>query len=151
VRDHKGGGTQLVFSEPKTAASRRTIPLPDECLSALKQHKAQQAEEKLLLGQAYQDRGLVFCQLDGQPRDTKTLGRRLTQTLKQAGLPHIRLHDSRHTFATLMLEYGISPKTVQTMLGHSSVAMTLDVYSHVSLDLEKQAAATLNAALTGKQ
>ena len=63
------------------------------------------------------------------------------------GLPPLRLHDARHTFATWLLEQGVSPKVVQTMLGHSSIAMTLDTYSHVSLDLEKQAAATLNAAL----
>jgi len=64
-------------------------------------------------------------------------------------LPLIRLHDARHTYATWMLEQGISPKVVQTMLGHSSSSITLDVYSHVSLELEKQAAAKLNAALTG--
>jgi integrase len=58
------------------------------------------------------------------------------------------LHDARHTFATWMLEQGVSPKVVQTMLGHSSIKITMDLYSHVSLDLERQAAATLNAALT---
>jgi len=72
-----------------------------------------------------------------------------TQALKRAGLPAIRLHDARHTYATWMLEQGISPKVVQTMLGHSSISVTLDVYSHVSLELEEQAAAKLNAALTG--
>jgi integrase len=64
-------------------------------------------------------------------------------------LPAIRLHDARHTYATWMLEQGISAKVVQTMLGHSNISITLDVYSHVSLELEKQAAAKLNAALTG--
>jgi integrase len=63
----------------------------------------------------------------------------------------VNLHDARYTYATWMLEQGISPKTVQTMLEHSSISVTLDVYSHVSLTLEKQAAATLNAALTGGQ
>ncbi|MBI2878015.1 MAG: tyrosine-type recombinase/integrase [Candidatus Tectomicrobia bacterium] len=67
--------------------------------------------------------------------------------LKKAGLPHIRFHDARHTFATLMLELGESPKTVQTMLGHSRIELTLNLYSHVSLELEKRAAARLNAAL----
>jgi integrase len=61
----------------------------------------------------------------------------------------VRVHDTRHTFATLMLELGESPKTVQTMLGHSRVAITLDIYSHVSLDLEKRAAAKLDTALMG--
>jgi integrase len=63
----------------------------------------------------------------------------------------MRLHDARHTYATWLLEQGVSPKTVQTMLGHGSIAVTLDIYSHVSLDLEKQAAAKLNAVLAGTQ
>jgi integrase len=69
--------------------------------------------------------------------------------LQQAGLPPLRLHDARHSFATMLLELGESPKTVQTMLGHSSVSITLDIYSHVSLELETRAASRLNATLTG--
>ena len=145
------GRTQLIFQEPKTAPSRRTIPIPEECLAALKQHKARQAEEKLLLGQAYQDHGLVFCQANGKPIDPRNFLRSFDRIIEQAGLPPSRIHDARHTFATLMLELGESPKTVQTMLGHSRVAITLDIYSHVSLELEKKAAAKLNAALTGKR
>jgi integrase len=67
--------------------------------------------------------------------------------LRRVRLPRSRVHDIRHAFATTMLELGESPKTVQTMLGHASIKTTLDIYSHVSLDLEKQAAARLNAAL----
>jgi integrase len=63
-------------------------------------------------------------------------------------MPRIRVHDARHTFATLMLELGESPKTVQTMLGHTTITTTMDIYSHVSLDLEKRAAAKLNEALS---
>jgi integrase len=140
--------TMLAFQEPKTAQSRRTIPIPEACFAALKQQKAHQAEERLLLGQAYQDHGLVVCQADGKPIDPRNFTRYFDRVLRQAGLPRIRFHDARHTFATLMLELGESPKTVQTMLGHSRVAITLDIYSHVSLELEKKAAAKLNAALT---
>lgn len=147
VRNHEARRTQLLFQEPKTAHSRRAIPLPEGCLTALRQHRAHQAEEKLMLGQAYADHGLVFCQADGKPIDPRTLNRYFSQALNRADLPPIRLHDARHTFATWLLEQGVSPKVVQTMLGHSSIAITLDIYSHVSLDLEKQAAATLNAAL----
>jgi integrase len=144
------GRTRLLFQEPKTSPSRRTLPIPEECLAALKQHKARQAEEKLLLGQAYQDHGLVFCQANGKPIDPRNFLRSFDRIIEQAGLPPSRVHDARHTFATLMLELGESPKTVQTMLGHSRVAITLDIYSHVSLELEKKAAAKLNAALTGR-
>jgi integrase len=131
------GRTQLIFQEPKISPSRRTIPIPEECLAALKQHKARQAEEKLLLGQAYQDHGLVFCQADGKPIDSRNFLRSFDRIIEQAGLPPSRVRDARHTFATLMLELRESPKTVQTMLGHSRVAITLDIYSHVRVELEK--------------
>ena len=144
------GRTRLLIQEPKTLHSRRTVPIPEACLAALKQHRARQAEEKLLLGPAYQDQGLVFCREGGTPMDPELLPRTFARLLREAGLPPLRFHDARHTFATLMLELGESPKTVQTLLGHSRVAMTLDIYSHVSLELEKKAVAKLNAALTGR-
>jgi integrase len=95
----------------------------------------------------YEDHGLVFCQANGQPIDPRNFTRYFERLLTQAGLPKIRFHDGRHTFATLMLELGESAKTVQTMLGHTKIATTLDIYSHVSLDLERKAAARLNAVL----
>ncbi|MCZ6873511.1 MAG: site-specific integrase [bacterium] len=151
AKDHEIGKSRLIFQEPKTQKSRRTIPIPDQCITALKRYKVQQAQEKLLLGQAYEDHGLVFCQPDGKPIDPRNFARYFDKLIKQAGLPKISPHDARHTFATLMMELGESPKTVQEMLGHSRVAITLDIYSHVSLELEKKAAARLNAALTGRK
>jgi integrase len=139
--------TQLIFQEPKTEQSRRTSPVPEEIIEALKRHKAQQARERLLMGEAYEDRGLVFWQADGQPIDPRNFTRYFERLLTQAGLPKIRLDGGRHTIATLMLELGESAKTVQTMLGHTKIARTLDIYSHVSLDLERKAAARLNAVL----
>jgi integrase len=151
--NEKGGmkKTQLIFQEPKTTQSRRTVPIPNACIVALNRHRAQQAGEKLLLGPGYEDHGLVVCQPDGRPIDPRNFLRYFKKALKLAGLPDIRLHDARHTFATMMLELGESPKTVQTILGHSRVAITLDIYSHVSLELEKKAAAKLNAALSGEK
>jgi integrase len=92
--------------------------------------------------------GFVFCREDGVPIDPRTLGRYFTQALKRAGLPHIRLHDSRHTFATWLLEHGVPMKVVQMQLGHSSFKVTADIYSHVTPELAQQAAAALNAAFT---
>jgi integrase len=101
------------------------------------------------MGQAYQDNGLVFCHPDGTPLDPRSFTRHFKTLLKRSGLPVVRFHDLRHTFATLMLELGESPKTVQVMLGHSKISTTLDIYSHVSLDLERKAAAKLYQALRG--
>jgi integrase len=84
------------------------------------------------MGAAYQNYELVFCKEDGSPFPTSSLRWHFNRMLDRAGLPHVRIHDARHTFATLMLELGESPKTVQTMLGHSKVGITLDIYSHVS-------------------
>jgi integrase len=119
-------------------------------MTALRRHKARQAEERLLLGQAYQDHGLIFCREDGRPLNPKVFLVQFQRTLQQAGLPKVRVHDARHTFATLMLELGESPKTVQTLLGHSKIATTLDIYSHVSLELETRAVARLDAALKAR-
>ncbi len=126
----------------------RLCLLPEICLAALRHHRAARAAERLALGQAPQDHGPVFCGADGAPIDPSTMGRVFKQALQRAGLPVIRVHDARHTYATRLLEQGVSPKVVQTLLGYSNITIPLDLYSHVSLDLEKQAAATLNAALT---
>jgi integrase len=139
--------TRLIFQEPKTEQSRRTIPIPAAIIEELKCHKARQAEEKLLIGKAYEDHGLVFCRANDRPIDPRNFTRHFERLLQRAGLPRIRFHDTRHTFATLMLELGEAPKVVQSMLGHTKISTTLDIYSHVSLDLERQAAAKLNALL----
>ncbi len=139
--------TRLIFQEPKTEQSRRTIPILGDILEVLRRQKARQAEERLLMGEAYNDQGLVFCQVNGQPIDPRNFTRHFERLLKHVGLRHFRFYDGRHTFATVMLELGEAPKAVQTMLGHTKIATTLDIYSHVSLDLEKKAAARLNAVL----
>lgn len=149
VRNRDGGGRKYnhVFGEPKTKESRRTIPIPHDVLEALKHHKARQAQEKLLLGRAYQDHGLASCQADGKPINPRNFARSFDRMLKRAGLPHFRIHDLRHTTATLLLEQGENPKVVQTILGHNQIAITLDLYSHVSLDLERRAMDKLNTIL----
>jgi len=94
---------------------------------------------------------LVFCTEKGLPIDPRNFTRHFDILLKRAGIPHIRFHDTRHTFATLMLELGEYPKVVQQMLGHSKRAVTLDTYTHVSLDLEKHATEKLNQALVERK
>jgi integrase len=139
--------TRLIFQEPKTEQSRRMLPIHTDVVEELQRHKARQAQERLLLGQAYEDHGLLFCTAIGSPLEPVDFYRRFVRLTQHAGLAARRFHDMRHTFATLMLELGESPKTVQTMLGHTTIATTMDIYSHVSLEIEKQAAANLNTAL----
>jgi integrase len=126
--------TRLIFQPPKTEQSRRTIPIPPDIVEAVKRHKARQAQEKLLMGQAYEDQDLVFCWANGHPLEPVGFYRRFVQLVQQAGLSHHRLPDVRHTFVTVMLELVKSPKTVQTMLGHASITTTLDIYSQISLE-----------------
>jgi integrase len=141
--------THLQFHEPKTESSRRSIPIPADISVELRAHKARQAQERLLFGQAYQDHGLVFAEPDGRPIDPRTFTRRFDRLLQQAGLPHSNFHSARHAYATIALELGESAKVVQSNLGHAKIATTLDTYSHVSLDLQRQAAARMNEALRG--
>jgi integrase len=142
--------TRLHFGEPKTGSSRRSIPLPADITVELKAYKARQAQEKLLFGRAYQDHGLVFAEPDGCPIDPRTFTGRFARLLQRAGLPHVNVHSARHAYATIALELGESPKVVQTNLGQSKISTTMDTYSHVNLDLQRQAAARMNDALRGQ-
>ena len=122
------------FSEPKTTKSRRVIPLTEEGVIVLQQHRLLQQhnrEEREEKKQNYSDQGLVFCRLDGVPFYPETLNFYLEKALTRAGLPKFRMHDMRHTFASLMVAQGTSIKVVQELLGHATVQMTLDTYTHV--------------------
>ena len=92
------------------------------------------------MGGDYQDQALVVCRLDGTPIHPKTISYQFGKALRAAKLPPIRLHDLRHTHATLALKAGIHPRIVQERLGHANVSMTLDTYSHVELDMQAAAA-----------
>ncbi|MDI3269345.1 MAG: site-specific integrase, partial [Bacillota bacterium] len=127
------------LSEPKTAKGRRTVELPGLAVEALRQHRKQQAKERLLAGPAWQDWGLVFTTRLGTPIHPSNLRTRSFQPLlKKAGLPLIRFHDLRHTHASLLLAAGVHPKLVQERLGHATVGITLDVYSHTVPPLHRQ-------------
>jgi len=131
----------------KSKSGRRSIVLTDDAIRELKAWKKRQAQEKLLLGEAYQDNGLVFCKEDGTPLDPREFTKRFQRLLEKAGLPKVRLHDLRHTHASLLLARGVHPKVVQERLGHSSITITLDLYSHLAPGLQEAAAATLNGLL----
>lgn len=147
VRRVKGG---FIFSEPKTKRSRRQISLSTTAVDALKRHRVEQNTERLQLGPDWEDLDLVFANEVGRPVEPQNLLRRsFHPLLTKAQLPTIRFHDLRHTAATLLLGQGMHPKIVSEMLGHSSVAITLDLYSHVTPTMQRQAAQAMDEVLGG--
>jgi integrase len=127
-------------SEPKTAKSRRSVALDPLTITVLRQHRDRQLEERGAAGPAWTESGHVFVREDGEPYHPQRIAQLFQRATRQAGLPPIRLHDLRHTSATLALSAGIHPKVVQERLGHSYIAITLDTYSHVVQGMQAEAA-----------
>ena len=136
-------------SEPKTDRGRRSVPLDADLVAALKSHRRRQLEERLAWGAAWVDTGLVFTREDGTALHPETISTRFETLTKRAGLRRIRLHDMRHTAATLALQAGIPVKVVSEWLGHSSVSITLDIYSHVISSMSEELGARLTAIVKG--
>jgi integrase len=142
----KGEGLQ--FLEPKTVKSRRRVQLGNMAVEALKTHRTKQKEDRIQSGGRWQaDSDWVFANSIGGPVGPFRARRMFWAALKAAGLPAIRFHDLRHTAATLMLARGVHPKVASEMLGHSTVAITLDLYSHVSEPMHRSAAEAIEAAI----
>lgn len=139
-------GKRLVFVEPKTAAARRSVKLTVTATEALRAHRTRQLAHRLELGGLWQDHGMVFAADFGTPLDPSNANHRFHKALERASLPNVRLHDLRHTAATLMLTAGIHPKVVQETLGHSNITLTLGTYSHVLPSLQSEAADKLDEA-----
>lgn len=133
-------GGEFVLKEPKSARGRRFIAMPPSLATLLRQHKARLAELKALLELPMSDTDLVFSHPDGAPLDPSTISHAFGKVTHRAGSPGIRFHDLRHTHASLMLKQGVHPKVVSERLGHSSIAITLDTYSHVLPGLQEAAA-----------
>lgn len=137
----------LVFVEPKTKRSRRTVLLSQRAIAALREQRARQLEARLKAGSEWRDQGLVFSNPTGGPLDPSEVTRVFQRLLAEKELPVIRFHDLRHTAATLLLTQGVHPKVVSEMLGHSTITLTLDTYSHLVPVLHQQAAAAMDALL----
>ena len=138
------------LGQPKTAKSARPIELDPATVAALREHRRQQAAERLQVGAGWADRGLVFCQPTGQPIHPERLSEAFVRRARAAQLPTIRLHDLRHTRATLALGAGVHPKVVQERLGHSTIAVTMDIYSHVLASLHSDAAGKVAGLIFGR-
>jgi integrase len=142
----KGGGPR--YGTPKGGRGRG-VTLTDRSVAALRRHRLRQAEQRLAMGEVWIDYGLVFTDALGGPLRRDHVSRRSFEPLLAAAGPpaSTRLHDLRHTCATLLLGRGVHPKLVQELLGHSTIAMTLDRYSHWTPDLGAQTATAMEAAL----
>ncbi len=140
-RDHG----QLMLGELKTESSRRTLPMPTVAADALLAHRACQRQARVQPGPPWQ--GLVFASEKGMPLEGTNVLRSLQRTLAAAGLPRIRFHDLRHSCASLLFAQGVEPKTVQTILGHSRIGTTLDVYTHIAAS-ERAVSSVLRDAAT---
>jgi integrase len=141
-------GRRLALGEPKTKKSRRTVRLTQRAVEALRSHRARQVKEKLRVGSLYRDQGLVFAGEGGGFINPSNLRQRIfAPLLKQADLPQITFHDLRHTCASLLFQRNVHPKFVQELLGHASVAITLDTYSHMLPGMGGEAAHAIDEAL----
>jgi integrase len=142
----KGGP---VPSAPKTKGSRRTVRLSQMALEALTSHLDHQLGEIDRAGGLWCENGLIFASESGEPLSRQHVtAHRFKPLLKRAGLPEIRFHDLRHTCATLLLSKNVNPKVVSEMLGHASIAITLDTYSHVLPSMQESAAKAMEDALS---
>lgn len=142
LQHQKGRG--YVFTEPKTKRSRRTVMLSQRAVVALREHRRRQLAERLAFEGQWLNPELVFPNSWGGPLDGGWVTTRFKGLLRAAGLPVIRFHDLRHTAATLLLEQGTHPKIVSDMLGHATISLTLDTYSHAIPALHEEAARTMD-------
>jgi integrase len=140
-------GGRLQFVPPKSERSRRSVPLPLMAVSALREHRVRMAREFLTRGRHLADGDLVFVTVKGTPVEPCNLNRFFVALLQAAKLRHIRLHDLRHTCATLLLAQGVPARVVMEMLGHSAIAVTMNTYAHVMPSLLRDAADHMDEVL----
>ncbi len=139
---------RIVIRQPKTERSRRVVALTPSTAALLEEHHESQSRLRESLGYPeLTSDDLVFCQYNGKPLLPNTVTHNWIKVVRRSGLSGIRLHDARHTHASLMLKQGVHPKIVQERLGHSSIQVTLDTYSHVSPGLQKAAASKFDDIL----
>ena len=123
--------------------------MPVQLVEALRTHRVAQATERLAAGSMWTDSGVVFTGPNGKPLDPRADHREWQRLLRKAGVPAARLHDARHTAATLLLAQGVPARVVMELLGHSQITLTLGTYTHVVPELARDAAARMGDALWG--
>jgi integrase len=139
------------FKAPKPFRSRAAVPLAPECVELLRPHKTQQEEVQRKAGGCYADRDLVFPNPDGSPWPPDSFSVQFGKLVRAAGCEGFRLHDLRHSFATLMLAGGVSLKEVSGLLRHSSESLTLSTYAYVTVGAGRTAVSNLARSLLGSK
>lgn len=136
--------SKVIEQLPKTKNSIRTIPIPKNILIKLKDHRLEQSKNRLKLGDLYSNNNYVFCDKLGYPIDDKRPARNLKSILTKLNIEPIKFHGLRHTYATRLFEANVPPKTVQVLMGHYDISITLDIYTHVMEDTKLEAVEKLN-------
>jgi integrase len=147
VPDRNNLGKALIQSRAKTNAGARSVRLTGETIVVLKEHRDRQAFQRQAAGDAWQDHDLIVCTGTGTPINPNNVTRSYNRLVMLSGVPRIRVHDMRHTAATMLLRAGVSAKIVSERLGHATIAITLDTYSHVLPDMQDVAAEAMSALL----
>ncbi|MCI5636626.1 MAG: site-specific integrase [Sarcina ventriculi] len=138
IFNNKGEGKYTtIIQPPKTETSIRTVPIPSNIIQKLKQFKITQNKERLSNGELYMPSDLVFTTPIGTPINTSNLRKIYSRLLKKADINNIKFHALRHTYATRLFEEGVQIKTVQSLLGHSDINTTMNIYTHVTSDVKK--------------
>jgi integrase len=136
---------ELHIAPPKTRRSRRSIPLPSAMVEVLRDHRQRQADERVMAGASRQECGLVFTTRVGTPLEPNDSSRAFRMLCARAGLEGVRLHDLRHTRASMLLAQNGPPRVVMEILGHSSLDVTMNIYGHVMLDAQRDALKGMDA------
>jgi integrase len=138
---------QLRFKVPKTRRGRRTIILSPSLVEELQAHRARQAAERLALGMGRDRAALVFSRIDGDPMQPDSVTKMFARIVARAGIRPVSFHALRHSHATELLRAGVHPKIASERLGHASIAITMDTYSHAIPGLQEDAAQRIDDAL----
>jgi integrase len=141
---------KMVLSQPKSRAGKRVIPLQAAVVAALRDHKVRQNERRLTLGAAWEDHDLVFAAASGRPINPSNLRRDFVTLAKRAGVPMIRIHDQRHTYATLGLSSGASLKALSESMGHAQTSITINTYAHALPHQRREVADKVGDVLFGE-
>ncbi|MFC9258646.1 tyrosine-type recombinase/integrase [Streptomyces hydrogenans] len=137
----------VLYDDDPKGRRRRTVPLPAMCIAPLRWHRMRQTEQRAKAGERWEEGGYVFTTASGRPVEPRNVYRSFTRVAASAGLRVIRLHDARHGTATLLTAAGVAPRVVMEILGHSQISITMDVYTHVVQDTQREAISHMDRLL----